>query len=299
MGNHKCGKLYNLALSGLTPNPDQPRKLFSEVEIEKLAESIKEKGLLQPILVKELEDGQIIIVSGERRFKAHEQLKRDTIPSWFTTGDPEELALVENLVREDLSAMETAEALKKLAERYGIESDKELGKRIGKAPSTVSEILSLNKLSENIRNTIRGNKQYALRELKVIATKRTHKEQEKFFAAYVAKIEAESQEKATRSRLKGTDLHLKKIQSMQEYFTKMAADDKFQKLRSLSNEMVDLKMSIENILNKFGILISKIDASNEVEESYGLKMTDTLDFDTPDFDRKKKKRRGYDSSMGE
>ncbi len=108
MGNHKCGKLYNLALSDLTPNPDQPRKVFADPEIQVLADSIKEKGLLQPILVKELEDGQIIIVSGERRYRAHQLLKAETIPAWFTTGDPEELALVENLVREDLTAIETA-----------------------------------------------------------------------------------------------------------------------------------------------------------------------------------------------
>jgi len=299
MGIYECGTLYNIALNELTPNPDQPRKVFSEDEIKNLADSINDKGLLQPILVKELEDGQIIIVSGERRFRAHQFLERETIPAWFTTGDAEELALVENLVREDLSAMETAEALKKLADRYGIESNKELGKIIGKAPNTVSEILSLNGLSENIRKKVLGDKRFALRELKKIATKSTPKAQEKLFTAYEAKIEAESLKKATRARLKRADLHIKKIQSMQEYFTKMAADDKFQELSSLSNEMVDLKMSIENILNKFGMLSSKIDASNEVEESYGLKMTSRLDFDTPDFDRKKKKRRGYDSSMEE
>ena len=103
MGTYDCGKLYAFALSELTPNPDQPRKVFPEAEIQVLADSIKEKGLLQPILVKELEDGQIIIVSGDRRFRAHQLLERDKIPAWFTTGDAEELALVENLVREDLS----------------------------------------------------------------------------------------------------------------------------------------------------------------------------------------------------
>ena len=265
MGIYECGTLYNIALNELAPNPDQPRKVFSDAEIQVLADSIRQKGLLQPILLKELEDGQIIIVSGERRFKAHEKLERDTIPAWFTTGDSEELALVENLVREDLSAMETAEALKKLADRFGDKNHGDLGKIIGKAPNTVSEILSLNDLSENIRKKVLGDKRFALRELKKIATKRTSKAQEKLFSAYAAKIEAESQEKATRGRLKGTDLHLKKIQSMQEYFTKMAADDKFRELSSLSNEMVDLKMSIENILNKFRILNSRIDASKVIK----------------------------------
>ena len=119
MGTFELGTLYDLELSKLTPNPDQPRKVFSDAEIQVLADSIKEKELLQPILVKELEDGKIIIVSGERRFRAYQLLERDKIPAWFTTGDAEELALVENLVREDLSPIETAEALKKISDKFG------------------------------------------------------------------------------------------------------------------------------------------------------------------------------------
>jgi ParB family chromosome partitioning protein len=230
-----------------------------------LADSIKEKGLLQPILVKELDDGQIIIVSGERRFRAHEQLKLESIPAWFTTGDPEELALVENLVREDLSAMETAEALNKLANRFENRTLDDIGKIIGKRKSTVSEILSLNDLSENIRNTIRGDKRFALRELKKIATYKTPKAQEKLFAAYKAKIEAESLEKATRVRSKGADLHIKKITSIQDYFKKMAADDKVLELSSLREQLINLKDDIETILNNLSQLTSKFDASNVQE----------------------------------
>ena len=64
MEHYEHGKIYDLTLTSLSPNPDQPRKVFSDAEIQVLADSIKEKGLLQPILVKELEDGKIIIVSG-------------------------------------------------------------------------------------------------------------------------------------------------------------------------------------------------------------------------------------------
>jgi len=265
MGTFELGTLYDLALSKLTPNPDQPRKVFSDDEINMLAKSIKENGLLQPILVKELEDGQLIIVSGERRFRAHQRLELETIPAWFTTGDPEELALVENLVREDLSAMEAAEALKKFADRFNIKTHEDLGNRIGKGKSTVSEILSLNDLSENIRNTIRGDKRFALRELKKIATYKTPKAQEKLFVAYKAKIEAESLAKATRARSKGADLHIKKIKSIQDYFTKMAAEDKFLELSSLREELTDLKDDIETILNNLSQLTSKFDASNVQE----------------------------------
>ena len=261
MRNFKCGKLYDLELSKLTPNPDQPRKVFLEDEIEKLASSIQEKGLLQPILVKELEDGQIIIVSGERRFRAHQLLQREKIPAWFTTGDPEELALVENLVREDLSAMETAEALKKLANRFENRTLDDIGKIIGKAQNTVSEILSLNNLSENIREKVRGDKRFALRELKKIASKRTHEAQEKLFSAYVTKIEAESQEKKTRSRLKGAALHKQKITTMLDYFATMAKKDRIRELKTLSKDLIELQTSIEKILFKLGPIDTNIDAS--------------------------------------
>ena len=129
MNSYELGMLYNLPLDILFEN--QPRKVFTDSDIQVLADSIAEKGLLQPILVKELEGGKIIIVSGERRFRAHQLLERETIPAWFTTGDAEELALVENLVREDLSPMETAEALMKLKKRFGDKKQADLAKLIG------------------------------------------------------------------------------------------------------------------------------------------------------------------------
>ena len=261
MGTYECGKLYNMELSKLTPNPDQPRKVFPDEEIKALADSIQEKGLLQPILVKELEEGQIGIVSGERRFRAHQLLERETIPAWFTTGDSEELALVENLVREDLTAIETAEALNKLGDRLGDKPQADLAKLIGKADSTVSEIMSLNKLAKEIRDIARGDKRFALRELKKIATKRKPEKQQELFAKYQAKIEAASTGKKLRTRLQGADLHQKKISAMQEYFTTMTADDKILELSTLREQLINLKDDIETILHNLSMLNQKFDAS--------------------------------------
>ncbi len=250
MGKYEYGKIYDLALSELVPNPVQPRKVFPPEEIQVLAESIRDKGLLQPILVKELEDEQIIIVSGERRFRAHQLLELDTIPAWFTTGDPEELGLVENLVREDLTAIETAEALKQLGARLGDKPQADLAKLIGKAESTVSEIMSLNKLSEDIRDIARGDKRFALRELKKIAKRKPEKQQE-LFAKYQAKIEAASTGKKLRTRSQGVDLHQKKIAAMQAYFSKMSDEDKIEELIELQDELTQLKNTLELILNNF------------------------------------------------
>jgi ParB family chromosome partitioning protein len=261
MGTFELGTLYDLELSKLTPNPDQPRKVFSDAEIQVLADSIKEKELLQPILVKELEDGKIIIVSGERRFRAYQLLERDKIPAWFTTGDAEELALVENLVREDLSPIETAEALKKLSDKFGKDANVALAKLIGKAKSTVSEILSLNKLPEDLREKARGDKRFALRELKNIAKKRDEKKKRELFEKYQAKLDSTSK----RTRATGEDLHQKKISAMQAYFTSMATDGKIMELNSLREQLINLNELIETILNNLGELTPKFDAANAEE----------------------------------
>lgn len=287
MGTYKCGKLYNLGLSELTPNPAQPRKVFSDAEIQVLADSIKEKGLLQPILVKELDDGQIIIVSGERRFRAHQILKRETIPAWFTTGDAEELALVENLVREDLSAIETAEALKQLSDKLDGKSQKDLARLIGKAETTVSEILSLNKLSEDIRNIARGDKRFALRELKKIATKRHPEKQRELFEKKLAQLESRPASRQTT----GTDFHEKKLIAMYTYFQKLLLERNSLELSALYQPLINLKDLINIMLFSIRQLHPEFDASNDAKESSNLKMTDTLGSD------KKKKMRGHDRTM--
>ncbi|SFL89432.1 chromosome partitioning protein, ParB family [Desulfomicrobium norvegicum] len=151
MGKYKCGKIYKLTVSELKINTDQPRKLMEENEFQKLVDSIQKKGLIHPIVVKELEDGTISIVSGSRRYKAHKLLNLKKIPAWFTDGDPAELGLVENLIREDLSQMEVAEALQKLKDKSVNKTQVDLAKLIGKAESTVSELLSLRGTRENGR----------------------------------------------------------------------------------------------------------------------------------------------------
>lgn len=249
MGKYKCGKIYKLTVSELKINADQPRKLMEENEFQKLVDSIQEKGLIHPIVVKELEDGTISIVSGSRRYKAHKLLKLTKIPAWFTDGDPVELGLVENLIREDLSQMEVAEALQKLKDKSVNKTQVDLAKLLGKAESSVSEVLSLNNLTEDIKNTIRGHKRFALRELKKIAAKDSPEEQEKLFNAYVAKLNGQSTENKTRPKSKGADLHQKKIEALHGYLTKITSDDKIQEFTPLRDQLIDLKESIDKILD--------------------------------------------------
>lgn len=144
-------KIVELELSKIIPNPDQPRKIFSEQGIRELADSIESVGLIQPVTVKRMDDDRYMLAAGERRYRAHQLLGRERILAIVTkTGNVDELSLIENLQREDLSPIEEAEGLSRLITVYEY-TQESLGKVIGKAQETVSSLLKLNRLPERIR----------------------------------------------------------------------------------------------------------------------------------------------------
>ena len=190
-------KLYILDIHKLTQDPNQPRKYFDDAEIAELGNSIKKHGVLQPILFRQGEDGQLVIVSGERRFRASTSVKITTIPAIYTAGNTAEIALIENLLRVDLTPLEEAEGLKKLQEEAKYKN-KELAAVIGKAESSISEILSLNKLPEKIKAEVRTSKIFSRRQLIEIAKIKDEKEQKKRFNAVKKMNTFEESEKARK-----------------------------------------------------------------------------------------------------
>lgn len=177
---YEARKLYTLNIKDLSPDPNQPRKYIDDAELKELDESIKKHGVLQPVLFRKDQEGKLIIVSGERRYQASKLVKIDTIPAIYTEGSASEIALVENLLRVDLTPIEEAEGLQRLQDdaKY---TNKELAAVIGKAESTISEILSLTKLPENIRDDIRSSKDYSRRQLVEVAKGKDAKEIGKLF----------------------------------------------------------------------------------------------------------------------
>ncbi|MCW2247446.1 ParB family chromosome partitioning protein [Azospirillum fermentarium] len=143
-------RLIEIDLARIHPNPHQPRRFFDPDDMASLAQSIERHGLKQPILVQEQAKGDYILVAGERRFRAHEMLGRDTIFAIVTSGDTDELALVENVQRVDLSALELAEALARLMDTHHY-TQEELGGIVGKSQSYVSHTLRLNSLPARIK----------------------------------------------------------------------------------------------------------------------------------------------------
>ncbi|MCD4654916.1 ParB/RepB/Spo0J family partition protein [bacterium] len=144
----------------ITENPNQPRKKFHGKKLIELADSIKERGILQPIRVRKIGNG-FQIVAGERRFRAAQIAELKNIPAIVCNQSDEEAytdALVENIQREDLNAMDRAEALTQLKVNLGSPSWEEVGKKVGISKRHVMNLLGLKALPENIREEIRNDK---------------------------------------------------------------------------------------------------------------------------------------------
>lgn len=137
-------------LSEIQPRKDQPRKNFDLESLQQLADSIAEHGLLQPVVVREALGGYYEIIAGERRWRAAKMAGLSEIPVTILTADDRkasELAIIENVQREDLNPMEEAQAYKKLQEEYGLTQDK-VASAVGKSRSAVANTLRLLDLPE-------------------------------------------------------------------------------------------------------------------------------------------------------
>lgn len=145
-------EIVRLDLSKVYPNDTQPRKVFDEEKIHVLCESIKHYGVLQPIVVKPDEDGRYMIIAGERRYRASKMAKQKDIPAVIKDipmKDIMEIALIENLQREDLNAIEEALAYRSLIEHYEV-TQEEISEAVGKSRPHITNTLRLLNLGENI-----------------------------------------------------------------------------------------------------------------------------------------------------
>ena len=146
-----------IPLVQISPNPDQPRKTFTENELKDLAESIKEKGVLVPIILRTVQNKPYLyeIVAGERRFRAAQMAGLSEIPALVKTLTPQnamEIALIENVQRENLNPIEEAEGYKNLMEKcdYTLE---DVSKLIGKSVSYIRNLMRINSLPESVKQS--------------------------------------------------------------------------------------------------------------------------------------------------
>jgi ParB family chromosome partitioning protein len=223
---YEKGRLYTLPIGNIQPDPNQPRKYFDAEGLAELTESIRDKGVLQPVLVRSvtlspskgdtpdvtlspskgtpdvtlspskgdtpnvtlsLSKGDIFLIAGERRLKAAEAAGLTEVPALFVQDErPQEIALIENSLRQNLTAVEEAEAAGRLVDELGYTQD-QVARVLGKKRTTVSEILSLNRLPAAIRDECRVNPACPRRVLVEIARKKQERGMLTLYEKYKAK----------------------------------------------------------------------------------------------------------------
>jgi len=149
-------KVVEIPLSDIRINKNQPRQTFNEEKLRELALSIQEHGVIQPIIVRTAEDGKYEIVAGERRWRACRLIGAEKIPviiKNLSEKETKEIALIENIQREDLNPIEEAEAYRTLMEEYGL-TQEELSKRVGKSRPFIANTVRLLGLPEMVRKMV-------------------------------------------------------------------------------------------------------------------------------------------------
>ncbi|MDD6088355.1 MAG: ParB/RepB/Spo0J family partition protein [Desulfovibrionaceae bacterium] len=242
---YEIGEQYSIPLDQIDINELQPRKYFDDEALEALTKSIEADGLLQAISVKKNGD-RFLLVAGERRFRAFQNMGRTEIPARIVSGNSEDLALVENLLRDDLSPMEKAIALKQYRERNPRVRGAKLQERFNLAKSTISEILSLNRLPADIQQELLEQKQYSLHDLKKIAGKRDEQAQREGFRLLKEKVARRSGIAVVKKRQQGSGKEFN-IKNAEFRLTKIR--EELEKYASYSPETLEtVKKYVDDVL---------------------------------------------------
>ena len=174
--------INEIDLSLIDANPNQPRREFDEDSLQELADSISEIGIIQPITLRQLDNGRYQIIAGERRWRASQLAHLTSIPAYIRTADDEnvmEMALIENIQRQDLNSVEIALAYQHLIDQYGLTQEK-LSERVGKKRTTVANFLRLLKLPAPVQMALQ-NHEIDMGHARALLALDDPKQQVKFF----------------------------------------------------------------------------------------------------------------------
>lgn len=174
--------INEIELSKISVNPNQPRHEFDEVALQELADSISEIGIIQPITLRKISDDEYQIIAGERRYRASQKAGLKSVPAYIRTADDEnvmEMALIENIQREDLNAVEIALAYQHLIDQYNLTQER-LSERVGKKRTTIANYLRLLKLPAPIQMALQ-NKEIDMGHARTLITLGDPKLQVKIF----------------------------------------------------------------------------------------------------------------------
>ena len=246
-------QIVEINLSELRANPYQPRKNFDEEALNELASSIKEHGVFQPIIVKKSIKGYEII-AGERRFRASKLAGLETIPAIvkdFSDEEMMQIALLENLQRENLTSIEEAKAYKSIIESMNITQD-ELAKKVGKSRSHVTNILGLLKLPASVQDMVLYNK-LSMGHARVLS-----------------KLDDPKTIEDLAQRVITEDLSVRKLESIvydneeKEVKTKKSSNNEYKYMENFLKEKLGTNVKINN--NKISIKFSNVQDLNRILE---------------------------------
>lgn len=170
-GARLLGRVAEVDVDNIRPNPYQPRQEFNDAALDELAESIKQLGIIQPITVRSLGDGQFEIISGERRLRAARRAGMQRLPAFVRKADSEEMlemALVENVQREELNPIEVALGYQRLIEEVGL-TQEQVAEKVSKSRATVANFLRLLRLPPRIQAALR-DKEVAMGHARALVT---------------------------------------------------------------------------------------------------------------------------------
>ena len=246
-------QIVEIDLSELRANPYQPRKNFDEEALNELASSIKEHGVFQPIIIKKSIKGYEII-AGERRFRASKLAGMQTIPAIvkdFSDEEMMQIALLENLQRENLTSIEEAKAYKSIIESMNITQD-ELAKKVGKSRSHVTNILGLLKLPASVQDMVLYNK-LSMGHARVLS-----------------KLDDPKTIEDLAQRVITEDLSVRKLESLvydneeKEVKTKKSSNNEYKYMEDFLKEKLGTNVKINN--NKISIKFSNVQDLNRILE---------------------------------
>lgn len=265
--------ISEIELSKIQPNPEQPRSIFEEEALEELATSIRSLGVIQPITLKELEPEKYLIISGERRYRAAQKAGLTCIPAYIRTAEDEnivEMALIENIQREDLNAIEIALAYQRLIENYGLTQEK-LSERIGKKRTTIANYLRLLKLPAEIQMGLK-DKRIDMGHARALISVEDPEVQLAFYEQILSDgLSVRQVEEMVRSVANGEMQNLKKNGSKS---SKEALPEEFNLLREHLSSFFQTKVQL--VCNKKGKGKITIPFASEEELEKLISLLDTL-----------------------
>ncbi|MFA5180351.1 MAG: ParB/RepB/Spo0J family partition protein [Syntrophales bacterium] len=248
--NYAKGRIYKLDLAALKPDPAQARKFIDPDSLSELTASVGKYGVLQPILFRQDEGGALIIVAGERRVAAARAAGLTTIPGIFVTGNHREISLVENLLRENLTPVEEAEALDAIMKEQGY-SQQQLSEMIGKSQPIISQTLSINRIPADLRDQVRSNPSIPKTFLMDVALLETEDGMRKKFKRYMDQEKKPAVVQERPERASRAEAFIKRMDRVQGEIAELAwqnweAEDKAQ----LSSRLLVLRQTADDLLRE-------------------------------------------------